>query len=175
MDILVVVDMQNDFITDSLGTKEAVGIITAVQKKILNFQGKVIFTRDTHEENYLDTFEGKNLPISHCIENTEGWQIRKELLASAKDPILLNKPTFGSVDLAECLKKSDFFSPELDTITLVGLCTDICVITNALLLRTYFYNTPIFVDAACCAGTSPENHKTALAAMKPCQITIVNE
>ena len=169
--ILIVVDMQNDFIDGALGTKEAVAIVPKVEDKIRNFDGEVFFTRDTHETWYLETQEGKNLPVPHCIRGTEGWQIRKELDALRKtEPI--DKETFGSTDLAADLLTLQE-DEEISSITLVGLCTDICVISNALLIKATLPEVPIYVDAACCAGVTPESHETALKAMEACQIKVM--
>ncbi len=172
-EVLIVVDMQNDFIDGALGTVEAVNIVPKVAQKIREFKGKVIFTRDTHEKNYLETREGKNLPVPHCIRNTPGWEIRKELEELRKEnPV--DKETFGSVNLGHMLKAENEENP-IEKITLVGLCTDICVISNALLAKAFLPEAEIVVDAACCAGVTPESHKTALAAMKVCQIKVENE
>ena len=161
--ILIIVDMQNDFIDGALGTKEAVAIVPKVEDKIRNFDGEVFFTRDTQE--------GKNLPVPHCIRGTEGWQIRKELDALRKtEPI--DKETFGSTDLAADLLALHE-DEEIGSITLVGLCTDICVISNALLLKATLPEVPIYVDAACCAGVTPESHENALKAMEACQIKVM--
>ncbi len=169
--ILIIVDMQNDFIDGALGTKEAVAIVPKVEDKIRNFDGEVFFTRDTHENWYLETQEGKNLPVPHCIRGTEGWQIRKELDALRKtEPI--DKETFGSTDLAADLLALHE-DEEISSITLVGLCTDICVISNALLLKATLPEVPIYVDAACCAGVTPESHENALKAMEACQIKVM--
>ena len=169
--ILIVVDMQNDFIDGELGTKEAVAIVPKVEEKIRNFDGEVFFTRDTHENWYLETQEGKNLPVVHCIRDTEGWQIRKELDALRKtEPV--DKDTFGSTDLAGELVAINE-DEEIGSITLVGLCTDICVISNALLIKASLPEVPIYVDASCCAGVTPESHENALKAMEMCQIKII--
>ena len=171
MKILVVIDMQNDFIDGELGTKEAQAIVPKVAEKIKNFDGKVFYTRDTHDEKYLETQEGKNLPVPHCIRGTEGWQIRKELDALRKtEPI--DKETFGSTDLAADLLALHE-DEEIGSITLVGLCTDICVISNALLIKATLPEVPIYVDAACCAGVTPESHENALKAMEACQIKVM--
>ena len=152
-DILVVVDMQNDFIDGTLGTKEAVAIVPKVEEKIRNFKGTVLFTRDTHETWYLDTQEGKKLPVPHCIRNTEGWQIRSELDKLRKtEPI--DKDTFGATDLADELVAMNI-DDDIGSITFVGLCTDICVISNALLVKASLPEIPIIVDSACCAGVTP--------------------
>ena len=168
--ILVVVDMQNDFIDGALGTAEAVAIVPNVAEKIKNFDGTVLYTRDTHEENYMETQEGKNLPVPHCIRGTEGWQIRTELQQAGAE--VVDKPTFGSRELAE--KLVDMNREEaIESITLIGLCTDICVISNAFVIKAFLPETPIIVDAACCAGVTPESHERALEAMKVCQIAVV--
>ena len=169
--ILIVVDMQNDFIDGALGTKEAVAIVPKVEEKIRNFDGEVFFTRDTHETYYLETQEGKNLPVKHCIRDTEGWQIRKELDVLRKtDPV--DKETYCSTDLAGELTMIDE-DEGIGSITLVGLCTDICVISNALLIKASLPEVPICVDATCCAGVTPESHENALKAMEACQIKII--
>lgn len=169
MKLLVVVDMQNDFIDGALGTKEAVAIVPAVKAKIASAREAgttVIFTRDTHEENYMDTQEGKNLPVPHCIRNTKGWEISPEL--EVADSVVVDKPTFGSVVLGEMVKNME----NVEAIEVIGLCTDICVISNALLLKATLPEVPICVDAACCAGVTPQSHDNALAAMKMCQIAV---
>lgn len=170
-DILVVVDMQNDFIDGALGTKEAVTIVPKVEEKIRNFNGTVFFTRDTHENWYLETQEGKKLPVPHCIRDTEGWQIRRELdILRKTEPV--DKETFGSTDLADDLVAMNI-DDEIKSITFVGLCTDICVISNALLVKAALPEVPIIVDAACCAGVTPESHENALKAMEMCQVEVV--
>ncbi|MGN0371339.1 MAG: cysteine hydrolase family protein, partial [Enterocloster sp.] len=169
-DILIVVDMQNDFIDGALGTGEAAAIVPRVKKKIEDFRGTVLFTRDTHESWYLETQEGKNLPVPHCIRGTEGWQIRKELDALRKtQPI--DKETFGSSDLAEELAAMNE-EEEIGGITLIGLCTDICVISNAMVIKAFLPEVPITVDASCCAGVTPQSHENALKAMEMCQIRV---
>ncbi len=173
MKILVVVDMQNDFIDGALGTKEAVAIVPAVKEKIENFDGRVLFTRDTHEADYLSTQEGANLPVEHCIKGTEGWQIRAELDALRKEEPI-DKPTFGSVAIGQLLKAYDTYEEKIESITFIGLCTDICVISNAMIAKAYLPETPIYVDAACCAGVTPESHERALDAMAVCQIKVLN-
>lgn len=168
--VLVVVDMQNDFIDGALGTKEAIGIVENVRKKIVDFDGEVVFTRDTHFENYSETQEGQKLSVSHCIKNTEGWNIRKELDELRTDETkVFDKITFGSKDLAEYLAENK----EIEEITLVGLCTDICVISNALLIKAFLPETEIKVDEKCCAGVTVQSHQNAIEAMKMCQITII--
>lgn len=168
--ILVVVDMQNDFIDGALGTAEAVSIVPKVAEKIKNFDGTVIYTRDTHEENYMETQEGRNLPVPHCIRGTEGWQIRIELQQAGAE--VVDKPTFGSRALAEKLVEMNR-EEAIESITLIGLCTDICVISNAFVIKAFLPETPIIVDAACCAGVTPKSHERALEAMKVCQIAVV--
>lgn len=173
-EILVVVDMQNDFVTGPLGTPEARTILPKVAEKVKNFPGRVLFTRDTHEENYLESREGRALPVPHCIRGTRGWEICPELETLRKEEPV-DKPTFGSTGLGEVLRAADQYGEKIGKITLVGVCTDICVISNALLLRAFLPEAEIAVDAACCAGVTPESHQTALRAMKACQITIENE
>ena len=169
--ILLVIDMQNDFIDGALGTPEAVDIVPKVREKIKNFDGTVLFTRDTHGENYMETQEGKNLPVPHCIRGTDGWQIRPELEElRVTEPI--DKGTFGSDELGKILRDLNDEDP-IGTITVIGLCTDICVISNALLAKAFLPEVPIEVDASCCAGVTPESHENALKAMASCQIRIV--
>ena len=170
-DILVVVDMQNDFIDGVLGTKEAVGIVPLVKDKITNFSGKVFFTRDTHQDNYLSTQEGRNLPVSHCIKETEGWQIRHEL-DELRQTEAIDKPSFGSVELGQLLVNENA-KESINSITFVGLCTDICVISNAMLTKAFLPEVQIIIDSKCCAGVTPESHATALSAMKACQVKVV--
>ena len=172
MNILVVIDMQNDFIDGALGTPEAVAIVPKVMVKMMNFDGLVLATRDTHGEDYLERQEGKKLPVVHCIKGTHGWEIKDEiqqLLIS--QPI--DKPTFGSEALGKVLKDLNNDVEPIDSITLVGLCTDICVISNAMLLKAFLPEVPIMVDASCCAGVTQESHERALEAMKACQIEII--
>ena len=171
--ILVVVDMQNDFIDGALGTKEAVAIVPNVLEKIKNFNGTVLFTRDTHTHDYMDTQEGKNLPVPHCIKSTEGWMIRRELDVLRKTPAI-DKVTFGSSLLPEKLLMMNAVEP-IEEITFVGLCTDICVISNVMITKAFLPEVPIIVDASCCAGVTPQSHKNALEAMKCCQVKIENE
>lgn len=168
--VLVVVDMQNDFIDGALGTKEAVSIVPAVKKKIEEFDGRVIFTRDTHEVNYLETQEGKNLPVEHCIRGTYGWEIRKELEELRKTEAI-DKVTFGSSELGELLLKMDA-EEKIEDLTFIGLCTDICVISNVMIAKAFLPEVPITVDAKCCAGVSVESHENALNAMAVCQVKI---
>ena len=168
--ILIVVDMQNDFIDGALGTKEAVAIVPYVKDVIKSFVGKVYFTRDTHFENYMETQEGANLPVPHCIKGTDGWQIRAELDALRRTEAI-DKLTFGSSDLVDVLKNEK----DIESITFVGLCTDICVISNAMVVKAFFPEVPLIVDAKGCAGVSPESHQRALEAMKVCQIKVIND
>ena len=170
---LIVVDMQNDFIDGSLGTKEAEAIVDKVADKIRSFDGEVVFTRDTHMPEYLETQEGRRLPVVHCVKGSFGWQIR-EGLEAIRPCTVIDKPTFGSSELGVLLAQRDL-DEKIGSITVIGLCTDICVISNALLIKAFLPETPIVVDAACCAGVTPESHKNALEAMKMCQITIENE
>lgn len=168
--VLVVVDMQKDFIDGALGTKEAVAIVDNVAEAVSSFDGEVVFTRDTHADNYLETQEGRNLPVPHCIRGTDGWQLdRKLAVLNPGSMKIFDKPTFGSVALAEYLKTID----GLESVTLVGLCTDICVISNALLIKANMPEVEIRVMEKCCAGVTPQSHKNALEAMKMCQIQIV--
>ena len=170
---LVVVDMQNDFVDGALGTAEAVAIVPNAVQKIKDFDGEVFATFDTHFENYMQTAEGKKLPVPHCIKGTVGWQLNAEIAKALdeKGYTAVEKKTFGSVDLPEKIKTAadgaDF------DITLIGLCTDICVISNALLLKANFPEVPIAVDEACCAGVTPQAHDAAVATMKSCQIDVL--
>ena len=166
-DILIVVDMQNDFIDGALGTAEAVAIVPRVVEKVKDFKGTVIFTRDTHGENYMQTQEGRNLPVPHCILGTDGWQIAAQF-DTAGAPCF-DKPSFGSTELIKFLT----MLPQLERVEFVGLCTDICVITNVMMLKGALPELPIAVRAACCAGVTPESHENALNAMRMCQIAIV--
>ena len=170
---LIVVDMQNDFIDGSLGTKEAEAIVGKVAEKIRGFDGEVIFTRDTHAPEYLETQEGRWLPVVHCVKESAGWRIR-EGLEAIRLCTVIDKPTFGSTELGVLLAQRDL-EEKIGSITVIGLCTDICVISNALLIKAFLPETPIVVDAACCAGVTPESHRNALEAMKMCQIAIENE
>lgn len=171
---LIVVDMQNDFIDGSLGTKEAQEIVENVVKEAKGFQGTVIFTQDTHERDYLDTQEGQRLPVSHCIKGTAGWELCPALeeVRDSLNSLVIEKPTFGSVHLAEYLSGIHMTRP-IDEIRLVGLCTDICVISNALLLKAFLPEVKISVRKDCCAGVSPESHEAALVSMACCQIEIL--
>lgn len=172
--ILIVVDMQNDFVDGALGTKEAVAIVPNVVSKVKEHDGIVVYTRDTHQPEYLSTQEGKHLPVPHCIENTNGWQIIDEVqaLAMKDESNIFNKDTFGSKELIEYLIELNKID-RIEEIQLIGLCTDICVISNALAIKAYFPEVPIVVDEACCAGVTPESHDNAINAMKVCQIEII--
>ena len=167
--ILIVIDMQNDFIDAALGTPEAVKIVDAVKEKIRSYPVEnVIATMDTHTENYMNTQEGKYLPVPHCIKGTEGWKIRADIAELLEGAAIYEKPTFGSIQLAADLAKlSEKEEIELE---LIGLCTDICVVSNALLLKATMPEVKISVDAACCAGVTPEKHLAALETMRSCQI-----
>ena len=169
--VLVVVDMQNDFIDGALGTKEAVAIVPNVLEKIKNFSGTVLFTRDTHTEDYMNTQEGKNLPVMHCIKGSNGWEIREELEA-LRIAETIDKVTFGSSELPQKLLALDKENP-IESITFVGLCTDICVISNVMITKAFLPEVEIIVDASCCAGVTPQSHQNALEAMKVCQVKIV--
>ena len=167
--ILVVVDMQNDFIDGALGSAEAKEIVPYVVERVKSFDGRVIFTRDTHGNDYLQTQEGTKLPVPHCIRDTQGWEICPELLPYAYE--IIDKPTFGSVALADLLANLDKEN-KIDEIELLGLCTDICVISNAMLLKARLLDAEIVVDSRGCAGVTRQSHQNALEAMKMCQITI---
>lgn len=167
MKYLIVVDMQNDFITGSLGSDLASAIVPDVVKKVKDYDGRTIFTKDTHSANYLKTQEGKKLPVEHCIKDTDGWQICDELKPYADK--VIDKVTFGSVDLPQIIKD---YGEDIDEIELCGLCTDICVISNAMILKAAFPEVKISVDSKCCAGVTKESHNTALAAMKAVQIEV---
>ena len=189
MKVLVVVDMQNDFIDGALGTSEAQAIVPNVVNKMKEHKNTdtiILFTKDTHWKNYLDTPEGKKLPVEHCIEGTEGWSINKEIhnefktggyaTYSAEDIVngRIIKPTFGSYDLIRVLDEINMAS-EITEIEFCGVCTDICVISNVLMTKAAFWDTPIIVDASCCAGVTPEKHAAALEVMKSCQIDVIGE
>ena len=167
MKYLIVVDMQVDFINGSLGSNMALAIVPRVVDKVKSFDGRVIFTRDTHESDYLDTQEGRNLPVEHCIRDSAGWQICDELAPYADT--VVDKITFGSIDLPSVIKS---YGESIDEIELCGLCTDICVISNAMLLKAALPEVKIAVDASCCAGVSVESHNTALNAMRAVQIAV---
>lgn len=168
---LIVIDMQKDFITGSLGSKYGQDIVNNVKKKIEIYQGEILVTKDTHFENYLDTQEGKLLPIKHCIKETNGWRLVPEIEENLKNKKVFEKNTFGSVELIEYLK--DILKKyEIEKIELIGVCTDICVISNALLLKANFPEIPLYVDSFCCAGSSLDAHEAALKVLKSCQIIV---
>ena len=171
--LLIVIDMQNDFIDAALGTKEAAAIVEAVKQKIRSYPGKdVIATMDTHREDYLNTQEGRNLPVPHCIKGTRGWEIRPDIATLLTEAKVYEKPTFGCTRLAADL--TDLSEKEELELELIGLCTDICVVSNALLLKASMPEVKITVDASCCAGVTPEKHQAALETMRSCQIHVVN-
>lgn len=166
--LVAVIDMQNDFIDGALGTREAQGIVENVRERILAAHAageELVYTRDTHGEDYLSLQEGKNLPVPHCIKGSSGWQISERMPVYGE---VIDKPTFGSTVLAEKIKSGGYESVEF-----VGLCTDICVISNALLAKAFSPETKIFVRADCCAGVTPQSHEAALSAMRACQIEII--
>ena len=177
MNVLVVIDMQHDFVDGTLGSPEAQAIVDNVRQKIASFDGPVIFTRDTHDTNYLESQEGQHLPVPHCVKDTAGWQIMDGLVEAAEERntiyphMIIDKPNFGSFELVTRLQGMHTAEP-LESITLVGLCTDICVVSNAILLKTGLPEVPIRVDSKCCAGVTPESHEAALATMKMCQCVI---
>ena len=171
--ILIVVDMQKDFVGGALGTAEAVAIVDNVVDKIENFDGDIIVTYDTHPENYMETQEGKNLPVPHCIKGTDGWKLDAKVQAvlDQKAYKAIEKPTFGSTELPEYIRAN--YDPAEIEIELIGLCTDICVVSNALLMKANFLETKVSVDAACCAGVTVESHNAALLTMKMCQVNVI--
>ena len=170
--ILVVVDMQNDFIDGALGTAEAVAIVENVKARIREYDPADVFvTMDTHAPNYLETQEGRNLPVEHCIKDTKGWQIRSDIASLLPDWHIYEKPTFGSVALAKDI--AEIAAAEEIEIEVLGLCTDICVVSNALMLKAYMPEVQISVDPSCCAGVTPESHEAALKTMQMCQIRIM--
>lgn len=166
--LLVVVDMQNDFVTGCLGTKEAQEITGDVAEYVKAFDGEVVFTRDTHGENYMETQEGKKLPVVHCIKGSEGWEIVPALKPLAKDAKIFDKPTFGSTELAQYVKDGKY-----EEVTLIGVCTGICVMSNAVLIKAFVTEVPVKVIARLCACVTPDTHETALNAMATCQVEIV--
>ncbi|MDO5734719.1 MAG: isochorismatase family cysteine hydrolase [Eubacteriales bacterium] len=170
MDLLIVVDMQNDFINGSLGTAEAKKILSRVQDEVEKFKGIVLYTRDTHDSTYLETQEGKNLPVPHCIRGSEGWQIAPAVYRENAE--IIDKDSFGSLKLAQRVQELDA-KEKLESITIIGLCTDICVISNALILKAALPEVELRVISDCCAGVSPESHNNALKAMAACQVKII--
>ena len=173
--VLVVVDMQNDFVTDALRNEEGIKIVPNVVKKVesaANAGDTIIFTRDTHEEDYLSTEEGKNLPVVHCIKGTKGWEIIDALTPYvSKAAAVIDKPAFGSVELAEKIRDLAQNDEKLE-VELIGLCTDICVVSNALVIKAFNPNIHISVDSGCCAGVTPETHSAALETMKTCHVEV---
>ncbi len=173
MNYLIIVNVQKDFVDGSLGTGEAQAMLPALLEKAESFPGEILVTLDTHFENYMDTAEGKKLPVPHCIKGTPGWELTPALgeLARGKHWKVYEKPTFGSTELMEDFKAL-YAAGKVDSVELVGLCTDICVVSNALLLKAAMPEVPIFVDARCCAGVSPQTHEAALSVMECCQIQV---
>ncbi len=173
--LLFVIDMQNDFIDGALGTKEAQSILPAVIERVRSFDGDVIFTRDTHFDDYMETQEGKNLPVPHCIKGTPGWELAPELekLRQERNAPVFDKLTFGCKELPAYLE--EHYPEGLGSAEFIGVCTDICVISNALLVKAFFPELPVSVTASLCAGVSPQSHENALEAMKMCQIAVKKE
>lgn len=169
MDVLLVIDLQNDFIDGALGNKGNDKIVKPIESLVENFDGEVIFTRDTHDENYLESLEGSHLPVKHCIKNSKGWQIKID----TKNHKIIDKPSFGSYELVEYLKKLNE-KEKIENIYMVGICTDICVLSNAILIKNALLNTEVTVIEDLCKATNEKNHKIALEAMKSCQVNIVN-
>ena len=173
MNVLVVIDMQHDFVDGSLGSPEAQAIVDTVRQKIASFDGPVIFTRDTHDTNYLESQEGQHLPVVHCVKDTIGWQIMESLITAAEKRntihpyFIIDKPNFGSSELVTRLQGMNT--------TLVGVCTDVCVVSNAILLKAGLPEVPIHVDPNCCAGVTEESHEAALLTMRQCQIEVAND
>ncbi len=170
---LVVVDMQKDFVDGSLGTKEAVAIVPKVVEKIKGFEGEILVTYDTHFGDYLESAEGKKLPVKHCIKGSEGWELSSEVKSALENRqyTSVEKLTFGSTDLPEIIKEKA--GEEDFEVELLGLCTDICVVSNALILKASFPEKKISVDSSCCAGVTSDTHNHALSVMGMCQIDIV--
>lgn len=187
MRVLVVVDVQKDFVTGALGSLMAQSVISHMRERIRDYadgETLILFTKDTHEENYLETFEGVRLPVEHCVRGTPGWSLVKDIstLADGYSNFLIYsdeevvrsrilKETFGSVKLCEILKK---YESEITDITFMGFCTDICVISNVLMTKAYLPNTRIIVDASCCAGSTLDKHLAALEVMKSCHIDVIH-
>ena len=170
--LLLVIDMQKDFIDGALGTPEAVAIVDRVAEEVGKYPPENVFaTRDTHPENYLETQEGRNLPVVHCVKGTAGWALNEKIAAALRGAEVIDKPAFGSVVLAQRI--AEMAEREDLEVTLVGLCTDICVVSNALLMKAYLPETPVRVIADCCAGVTPESHAAALATMKMCQVAVL--
>lgn len=173
MNALVIVDVQNDFITGSLGTMEAQDMLPRLIKKARGFDGIVFMTRDTHGPDYLQTQEGRMLPVLHCIKDTEGWQFPPELdvLRESRNAVVYEKPCFGSSRLVEELVQL-YTAGTLESVELAGFCTDICVISNALMIKAALPELPVYADAACCAGVTPQKHEAALDVMESCQVIV---
>ena len=171
--ILVVVDMQKDFVDGSLGSKEAVAIVPAVVKKIKDFEGDIFVTYDTHYENYMETAEGKKLPVIHCIKGTDGWNLDDDVMNAlvGKKYTPVEKVTFGSVNLPGLIKEA--IGNEDFEVEVIGLCTDICVVSNALIIKANFPEASIIVDSTCCAGVTPTKNEAALETMRSCQIDVI--
>lgn len=169
MDLLLVIDLQNDFVDGALGNKGNDKIVKPIENLVENFDGEVIFTRDTHDENYLESLEGSHLPVKHCIKNSKGWQIKID----TKNHKIIDKPSFGSYELVEYLKKLNE-KEKIENIYMVGICTDICVLSNAILIKNALLNTEVTVIEDLCKATNEKNHKIALEAMKSCQVNIVD-
>ena len=180
MNVLVVIDMQHDFVDGSLGSPQAQAIVDNVRQKIASFDGPVIFTRDTHDTNYLESQEGRHLPVVHCVKDTIGWQIMESLITAAEKRntihpyFIIDKPNFGSSELVTRLQGMNTAEP-IESITLVGVCTDVCVVSNAILLKAGLPEVPIHVDPNCCAGVTEESHEAALLTMRQCQIEVAND
>ena len=181
MKLLIVVDMQHDFIDGALGSPEAQAIVPAVAAKVREYENMedslIVYTQDTHYEGYLDTMEGKNLPIPHCIHGTEGWEIISEVMTERHNMFAISKVTFGEERLGRIIEsflRGFCDSEAVESIELCGVCTDICVISNALIAKAYWYETPILVDPSCCAGSTVAKHDAAIEVMKSCQITILD-
>lgn len=179
MNILLVIDMQKDFVDQALGTAEARAIVPKVVAKINEYKARgdvILATRDTHEPSYLDTQEGRNLPVVHCVRNTEGWQLDDSVQAALpENTVIVDKPTFGSAELVKILGGyvAEYGEPNVH-LEIVGLCTDICVVSNALTEKAFYPEMPISLDAACCAGVTPETHSAALTTMRMCQINVIH-
>ena len=161
--------MQRDFVSGALGTPEAMAILPRVKALIDGFCGEVIYTRDTHAENYLDSREGRHLPVEHCIKGSDGWALVDGIYRSGAK--IFDKPTFGSLRLVEYLEEQNE-REEIRDVTLIGVCTDICVVSNAMLIKARFPEIDVFVDSSACAGVTPESHEAALTTMRMCQITV---
>ena len=169
MDVLLVIDLQNDFVDGALGNKGNDKIVKPIENLVENFDGEVIFTRDTHDENYLESLEGSHLPVKHCIKNSKGWQITID----TKNHKIIDKPSFGSYELVEYLKKLNE-KEKIKNIYMVGICTDICVLSNAILIKNALLNTEVTVIEDLCKATNEKNHKIALEAMKSCPVNIID-